>query len=179
MAITTAITSQNAVLAHPRANNPQPDIKVAAQLDCAETLHLWVQVEAAGNQNAMVVKEFVPSWLRNSLAFDVDAFTGRLEDFRAQARTACEAIWPGHKVHAAYDVELIAHGMRSIAEAGHDPDTRAVKAERQRDQLLAALKELLEHEGTVACTGIGEMPSEELENARSQAQIAIREVEPA
>lgn len=56
---------------------------------------------------------------------------------------------------------------------------RAVNAERQRDQLLAALKALLEHEGTVAYTGIGEMPSEELENARSQAEIAIREVEAA
>lgn len=179
MAIATHSATQSALPAHPRANKAQAALKGTARLDCAETLHLWVQDESVSDQNLMAVKELVPNWLRNSLAFDVDAFTGRLESFRAQARTACEAIWPGQKVHAAYDVELIAHGMQAVADACNDPDTRAVNAERQRDKLLAALKALLEHEGNMTYTGIGEMPSEELEDARSQAQIAIREVEPA
>ena len=171
--------TQSAAPSHHRANIAHADLKLAAQLDCAETLHLWVEAETPGGQKVMAVKESVPNWLRNSLAFDVDAFTGRLEDFRTQARAACEAMWPGHKVHAAYDVELIAHGMMSIAGAGHDAEARAISAECQRNKLLVALKDLLEHEGTVVSTGIGDMPSEELEHARSQAQIAIREVESA
>ena len=52
-----------------------------------------------------------------------------------------------------------------------------VKAEHQRDTLLAALKALLQHEGTVVFTGIGELPSDELEEARRQAHKAIDEVE--
>lgn len=47
----------------------------------------------------------------------------------------------------------------------------------QRDLLLLALKSLLEHEGTVDVTGIGEFPSEALCVARNQAVAAIDEVE--
>lgn len=46
----------------------------------------------------------------------------------------------------------------------------------QRDLLLLALEELLEHEGTVDYTGIGEFPSEALGIARNQAIAAIAEV---
>lgn len=47
---------------------------------------------------------------------------------------------------------------------------------RQRDMLLAALQAMLEHEGTTESTGIGEMPSEALEEARKQAHAVIAEV---
>lgn len=172
-------TTNSAACLPPRSTHSRAPLNVAAPLDCAETLHLWVQAESDGGHRPTTVKEFIPNWLRNSLAFDVDTFTGRLEDFRAQARTACEAIWPGQQVHAVFDVELIALGMQAAAGTGQEAQARAVNAERQRDTLLAALKSLLEHEGTVSYTGIGEMPSEELEEARKQAQIAIREVESA
>lgn len=56
---------------------------------------------------------------------------------------------------------------------------RYLKAEQQRDNLLAALKNLLEHEGTQVETGIGMMEPEELQEARKQAQAAIRDVEAA
>lgn len=46
----------------------------------------------------------------------------------------------------------------------------------QRDLLLLALEQLLEHEGTVVDTGIGEFPSDELRLARNQAIDAIAEV---
>jgi hypothetical protein len=45
-----------------------------------------------------------------------------------------------------------------------------------RDMLLAALEALLEHEGTVDYTGIGEFPSEALGQARAQALTVIAEV---
>lgn len=57
-----------------------------------------------------------------------------------------------------------------------DAENRYLKAERQRDTLLAALKALLEHEGTVVHTGIGDFPSDALQEARIQAQAAIDEV---
>lgn len=56
---------------------------------------------------------------------------------------------------------------------------RYLKAETQRDNLLAALKALLEHEGTQVETGIGMMEPDELQEARNQAQAVIREVEAA
>jgi hypothetical protein len=46
----------------------------------------------------------------------------------------------------------------------------------QRDLLLLALESLLEHEGTVDSTGIGDFPSEALGLARNQAIAAIDEV---
>ncbi|MDF9778861.1 hypothetical protein [Pseudomonas baetica] len=46
----------------------------------------------------------------------------------------------------------------------------------QRDLLLLALESLLEHEGTVDSTGIGDFPSEALGLARNQAIAAIAEV---
>ncbi|MGF6282277.1 hypothetical protein ABH908_000239 [Pseudomonas frederiksbergensis] len=46
----------------------------------------------------------------------------------------------------------------------------------QRDLLLLALESLLEHEGTVDSTGIGDFPSEALGIARNQAIAAIAEV---
>lgn len=46
----------------------------------------------------------------------------------------------------------------------------------QRDKLLAALEALLEHEGTVDSTGIGEFPSEALGVARAEALAVITEV---
>lgn len=58
-----------------------------------------------------------------------------------------------------------------------DAENRYLKAERLRDNLLAALKDLLEHEGTVVYTGIGELPSDELEEARKRAQAVIQETE--
>lgn len=48
--------------------------------------------------------------------------------------------------------------------------------ELQRDLLLAALEALLEHEGTVDHTGIGDFPSEALQAARRQAMAAINSV---
>ncbi|MEX6780488.1 hypothetical protein [Pseudomonas aeruginosa] len=54
---------------------------------------------------------------------------------------------------------------------------RYLKAELHRDNLLAALKALLEHEGSMVETGIGMMESDELQEARELAQVAIREVE--
>jgi len=54
---------------------------------------------------------------------------------------------------------------------------RYLKAEQHRDNLLAALKALLEHEGSMVETGIGMMESDELQEARKLAQVAIREVE--
>lgn len=58
-------------------------------------------------------------------------------------------------------------------------DTVKVELHRitaQRDLLLLALELLLEHEGTVDSTGIGDFPSEALGLARSQAIAAIDEV---
>lgn len=46
----------------------------------------------------------------------------------------------------------------------------------ERDMLLMALVDLLEHEGTVDYTGIGEMPSEALGRARAQAFSVIAQV---
>jgi hypothetical protein len=46
----------------------------------------------------------------------------------------------------------------------------------QRDLLLLALESLLEHEGTVDSTGIGDFPSEALGLARNQAIATIAEV---
>nr|WP_073937456.1 hypothetical protein [Pseudomonas aeruginosa] len=60
-----------------------------------------------------------------------------------------------------------------------DAQNRYLKAEQQRDNLLAALKNLLEHEGSQVETGIGMMEPDELQEARKQAQAAIREVEAA
>lgn len=47
---------------------------------------------------------------------------------------------------------------------------------KQRDMLLTALEALLEHEGTVDHTGIGNFPAEALQAARAQAQAAIDSV---
>lgn len=52
----------------------------------------------------------------------------------------------------------------------------AQRLAEQRNTLLLALEELLEHEGTVDFTGIGEFPSEALGNARQQAREAINAV---
>lgn len=46
----------------------------------------------------------------------------------------------------------------------------------QRDLLMLALESLLEHEGSVDSTGIGDFPSEALGIARNQAIAAIAEV---
>lgn len=46
----------------------------------------------------------------------------------------------------------------------------------QRDLLTLALESLLEHEGTVDSTGIGDFPSEALRIARNQAIAAVAEV---
>lgn len=171
--------TQNAALTNPCVDNSLDTGKIVARLENAKILHIWVQADTAAGNNGMSVEEQVPGWLLNSLAFDVDAFTGRLENFRTQARASFEAIWPEHTVHAVFDVELVARGMSSVEGAGpQDAEARAIKAEHQRDLLLAALKSLLEHEGSVVDTGIGQFPSEELESARWNAQIAIQEVAP-
>lgn len=57
-----------------------------------------------------------------------------------------------------------------------EAENRYLKAEKHQDSLLAALEALLEHEGTVDVTGIGEFPAEALQLARRQAQAAIDEV---
>jgi hypothetical protein len=46
----------------------------------------------------------------------------------------------------------------------------------QRDALLSALEALYEHEGTVEWTGIGEMPSEGLQQARRQAAKVMEKI---
>jgi hypothetical protein len=55
-------------------------------------------------------------------------------------------------------------------------ENRYLKAELSRDQLLAALEALLEHEGTVDVTGIGDLPSDALQTALNQAQAVIAAV---
>lgn len=59
--------------------------------------------------------------------------------------------------------------LQMIADQTHD-------LAAQRDALLSALEALYEHEGTVEWTGIGEMPSEGLQQARRQAAKVIDEV---
>lgn len=65
---------------------------------------------------------------------------------------------------------------------GKAPDTAKQEASAapdptsQRDKLLAALEALLEHEGTVDSTGIGDFPSEALGVARAEALAVIAEV---
>lgn len=60
-----------------------------------------------------------------------------------------------------------------------EAEGRYLKAELNRDNLLAALKTLLEHEGSMVETGIGMMESDKLQEARKLAQVAIRETEAA
>lgn len=62
--------------------------------------------------------------------------------------------------------------LRRNAELGVDFS----RCQQQRDDLLAALEALLEHEGTVDVTGIGELPSEALLQARAQAEATIAAV---
>jgi hypothetical protein len=51
-----------------------------------------------------------------------------------------------------------------------------IELTKQRDMLLAALEAMLEHEGTVDHTRIGDFPSEALQAARIQAHTAIAAV---
>lgn len=142
-------------------------------------LHLWTQGNPMLGSKGRSSKEPVPQWLLNSQAFDMESFRSRLEAYRQQMITTYEAIWPGERVHGAYDVELVDLDESFKHAARRDPSNGLAKAEALRDSLLAALKALLEHEGTVVYTGIGEFPSDELEAARRQAQEAIDEAEAA
>lgn len=63
-----------------------------------------------------------------------------------------------------------------VADKLCEAENRYLKAERHRDSLLMALEALLKHEGTVEYTGIGEFPSEALEDARREAHRIIEEV---
>lgn len=63
----------------------------------------------------------------------------------------------------------VTHFADQLGEA----EGRYLRAEGIRDALLAALEALLEHEGTVDHTGIGELPSEALGLAREQAVAAV------
>lgn len=54
---------------------------------------------------------------------------------------------------------------------------RVKTVEQQRDRLLVALMALLEHEGTVESTGIGEFPSQALCEARRHAEEAVEAVQ--
>jgi len=63
-----------------------------------------------------------------------------------------------------------------VADKLCEAENRYLKAEAYLDRLLSALEALLEHEGTVDDTGIGEMPSQALEDARHGAMILIEEV---
>ncbi|MCF5374483.1 hypothetical protein [Pseudomonas syringae] len=136
-------------------------------------LHLYSLPGGAGR----IAKEPLPEWLLNSPVFDTEGFGLRLDTYRQQMITTYEAIWPGEKVHAAYDVELIDLDECLKLAALRDPTNGLAKADGLRDSLLAALKALLEYEGTVVYTGIGEFPSDGLEAARRQAQVAIDEAE--
>lgn len=64
-----------------------------------------------------------------------------------------------------------------FADKLSDAENRYLKAEAQRDTLLAALKDLVKYEGTTQETGIGIFPSDELGHAVMQAQAAIDEIE--
>lgn len=68
--------------------------------------------------------------------------------------------------------------MNQIPSNENTPDAGDELQRRtaQRDLLLAALEDLLEHEGTVDYTGIGEMPSEALGKARAHAISVIAEI---
>jgi hypothetical protein len=140
-------------------------------------LHLWAQGDPTLSRAGRSSKEPVPKWLLNCQAFDAEGFGLRLEAYRQQMITTYEAIWPGERVHATYDVELVDLDECLKQATRRDPTNDLAKAEGLRDSLLAALKALLEHEGTVVCTGIGEFPSDELQAARQQAQAAIDEAE--
>lgn len=140
-------------------------------------LHLWTHGDSLPGGAGRAAKEPVPEWVLNSQVFDTEGFRQRLDTYRQQMITTYEAIWPGEKVHAAYDVELIDLDECLKLAALRDPTYGLAKAEGLRDSLLAALKALLEYEGTVIYTCIGEFPSDELEAARRQAQAAIDEAE--
>lgn len=142
-------------------------------------LHLWSSTAQSHKGAGRSSQEPVPQWLLNAQAFDMESFGVRLEAYRQQMLSTYEAIWPGEKVHAAYDVELVDLDECFKQVVRRDLSNGLVKAESLRDSLLAALKSLLEHEGTVVYTGIGEFPSDELEAARRQAQEAIDEAERA
>lgn len=142
-------------------------------------LHLWTSTDAAQKGAGRSSQEPVPQWLLNAQAFDMESFGLRLEAYRQQMLSAYEAIWPGEKIHAAYDVELVDLDECFKQVALRDPANGLARSESVRDSLLAALKSLLEHEGTVVYTGIGELPSDELAAARRQAQEAIEEAERA
>lgn len=64
-----------------------------------------------------------------------------------------------------------------FADKLSDAENRYLKAEAQRDTLLAALKDLVKYEGTTQETGIGVFPSDELGAAVMQAQAAIDEID--
>lgn len=135
----------------------------------AQRLHLWPG-KSAGIPAKSVVQE-IPVWLGDSQLFDATGFVDRLQAYRELMRKAFEHVWPGETVHAAYDYE--APELDAHTEACADRK-RAITG-----RLLSALKSLLEHEGTVSYTGIGEMPSDELQQARHAAQSAIDEAEAA
>lgn len=58
-----------------------------------------------------------------------------------------------------------------------EADERSQRQEREIHRLLAALKAMIEHEGTVDQTGIGDMESEALHLARAEAYAAISSAE--
>jgi len=150
----------------------------ANSIQQVQTLHLWTNANPDNGKTGESGTEEVPSWLIDSHKFDPDAFEGRLEKYRQMmVNIYAEDIWPGEKVHAAYDCELVEIDAGVIAGAAHDAESRDLKAGRLCDTLLTALKALLEHEGTVEYTGIGELPSQALQDARQQAQSAIQEAE--
>jgi hypothetical protein len=74
---------------------------------------------------------------------------------------ACQGLDTGH---------LEATGL--VSAVGY----QLIELAKQRDMLLVALEALLEHEGTVDHTGIGDFPSEALQISRVQAQAAIAAV---
>ena len=125
-----------------------------ASMDAPKPQRLYLWAGASAGSPAKSVVQMIPVWLADSQVFDAPSFTDRLHAYRERMSKAFEHVWPGETVHAAYDFE--------VPELDACKSTGAVSECKVRDTLLSALKALLEHEGTVSYTGIGEMPSDEL-----------------
>ncbi|QHF00529.1 hypothetical protein LCG56_27500 (plasmid) [Pseudomonas cannabina pv. alisalensis] len=106
------------------------------------------------------------AWVFNPAAGLKDTSRSHAED-EANARrivacvNACQGLDTG---------DLEATGL--VSAVGY----QLIDLAKQRDRLLAALETLLEHEGTVDHTGIGDFPSMALHAARSQALEVIASV---
>jgi len=115
--------------------------------------------------------------------FDVRGLsrTDRENEANAARIVACVNACDGYTTEQLVALEggFVKREVTYYADKLSEAEGRYLKAEQHRDNLLAALKALLEHEGSMGETGIGMMESGERQEARKLAQVAIREVEAA